>query len=33
VADTLIPGLVPYEVLKEQLEAAIAAKDKTQKSS
>ncbi|WP_297896090.1 thioredoxin domain-containing protein [Shewanella sp.] len=33
VADTLIPGLVPYEVLKEQLEAAIAAQDKTQKSS
>lgn len=33
VADTLIPGLVSYEVLKEQLEAAIAAKNKTQKSS
>lgn len=33
VADTLIPGLVSYEVLKEQLEAAIAAQDKTQKSS
>lgn len=31
VADTLIPGLVPYEELKAQLEAAIAAKDKTQK--
>ncbi|MCL1085417.1 thioredoxin domain-containing protein [Shewanella glacialipiscicola] len=33
IADTVIPGLVPYEVLKEQLEAAIAAQDKTQKSS